>query len=162
FVQSVPTRRSSDLQGIAVVVANGNSGPDDWTIGAPATASTASSLGAYTPIQKNVYLYEPISKKEIPLQPLPIGTPWELDKDYKIDFFQKGKDLTNRIAFLSLEEVDDLFTQIEAAKEQNAEAILIEQKEGFALDFPPAEHQLDIPIALVKEKDGHLDRKSVV
>ncbi|HLS23910.1 MAG TPA: S8 family serine peptidase [Pseudogracilibacillus sp.] len=142
-------------QGIAVIVANGNSGPNDWTIGAPATASTAFSVGAYTPIQKNVYLYEPISKKEIPLQPLPIGTPWELDKDYKIEFFQKGKDLTNRIAFLSLEEVDDLFTQIEAAKEQNAEAILIEQKEGFVLDFPPIEHQLDIPIALVKEKDGH-------
>src|SRR5699024_10462095 len=33
--------------GVMVVVANGNDGPNDWTIGAPATAPTAISVGAY-------------------------------------------------------------------------------------------------------------------
>ena len=40
--------------GATVVIANGNSGPDEWTVGSPATATDAISVGASTqsPIQK--------------------------------------------------------------------------------------------------------------
>src|SRR5699024_9534113 len=34
-------------QGVAVVVANGNAGPENWTVGAPATSAAAMAVGAY-------------------------------------------------------------------------------------------------------------------
>src|SRR5699024_12302417 len=45
-----PTSKAVSLAteaGVAVIVANGNAGPDCWTIGDPATANTAFSVGAY-------------------------------------------------------------------------------------------------------------------
>lgn len=42
--------------GVPVVVANGNSGPDLWTVGSPATAEKAMSVGAYAPVQHQPYI----------------------------------------------------------------------------------------------------------
>ncbi|OCA82393.1 peptidase S8 [Bacillus sp. FJAT-27225] len=43
-------------KGITAVVASGNSGPRQWTVGAPGTAAKAISVGASTPVTKVPYI----------------------------------------------------------------------------------------------------------
>src|SRR5690625_6993778 len=58
--------RASDL-GIAMVIANGNDGPDVWSIGAPATATNALSVGATTHERKVPSLDIGVNEDDIPL-----------------------------------------------------------------------------------------------
>src|SRR5690625_4574478 len=64
YPTSIAVNRAARL-GISVVTANGNSGPDDWTVGSPATASSALSIGAYSSEMEIPFLSESQNKKEI-------------------------------------------------------------------------------------------------
>src|SRR5699024_3623971 len=71
-------------QGVAVIVANGNTGPENWTVGAPATAMDAMSVGAYQGKQEQLFLKEPKSNKEVKLTPVQTGVPWNLERDDEV------------------------------------------------------------------------------
>src|SRR5699024_6561117 len=80
-------------KGVAVVVANGNAGATNWTVGAPATAAAALSVGAYQPSGLAPYLYEPASGKKIKLSPLSFSKPWDFSKDYEIVHFKEETEI---------------------------------------------------------------------
>lgn len=142
-------------RGVAVVVANGNAGPENWTIGAPATAKSAFSVGAYAPFEKQKYIYEPSTGKQFRIHELPLGTPWDLTRDYQITTFKKSSRLDDKIVLIRQEDAD-FQQQIESALERGAVAILIQQIAKKNQDSP-TELQIeeaDIPIAIISEKDG--------
>nr|WP_279401954.1 S8 family serine peptidase [Piscibacillus salipiscarius] len=66
--------------GKIVVVANGNSGPEDWTVGSPATSEKAISVGAAITKQKLAQVY---TQKEqvVPIRQLPLSEKWNLKRD---------------------------------------------------------------------------------
>src|SRR5690625_487812 len=66
--------------GIAVVIANGNNGPNYWTVGSPATASHAFSVGAVMSPQVIPYLHENMAEKQIPLPMMQGSLPWLITK----------------------------------------------------------------------------------
>lgn len=54
---SIAVNRATE-QGVTVVIANGNTGPDPWTVGSPATADSVIAVGASTPQIEHPYLYD--------------------------------------------------------------------------------------------------------
>ncbi|MGP4072318.1 S8 family peptidase [Piscibacillus sp. B03] len=66
--------------GKILVVANGNSGPEDWTVGSPATSEKAISVGAAITSQKVAQVF---TKEEqlIPVRQLPLSEKWDLSRD---------------------------------------------------------------------------------
>lgn len=142
-------------RGVAVIVANGNAGPNTWTIGAPATAKSAFSVGAYAPSSRHVFLTESFSHKKIPIKELPTSKPWDLTRDYKIKQFNKDKQMHNRIVIIRQDE-NDLHESIELATEQGAVAILIHQIDKGRHEQPtPIEiKSTNIPIALISDEEA--------
>src|SRR5690625_7612090 len=66
YPTSIAVNRAADY-GVTVVTANGNAGPENWTVGSPATASKTLAIGASTSPQHIPFLYEPAADKSIPL-----------------------------------------------------------------------------------------------
>jgi minor extracellular serine protease Vpr len=101
-------------QGVAIVVANGNDGPENWTVGAPATAVAAISVGAFQNAMEVPLLYDPQSRHEIPLNPIQVGPAWELSRDYEI--CKQPENVRGKIGYLpvtgqSIEEEITAFTE---------------------------------------------------
>lgn len=142
-------------KGVAVVVANGNAGPNNWTIGAPATAKSAFSVGAYAPYIEQPYLYEPITRRKIQLQEVPNSSPWNVTRDYQVQLFKKGESSTNKIVLINA--IDDQLQQnINHAIEQGAVAILIQKPKRTKTD-QPIEIELtktEVPLAFISEADS--------
>lgn len=160
-----PTSRAvveASNRGVAVVVANGNAGPDNWTIGAPATARTAFSVGAYAAIAKKAFLYEPLSGIKIRINELPTSMPWHLTRDYQIKQFEKSDQMHNRIVIIRQDETS-LYEAIEMAIEQGAVAILIQQVEEAEREssVPIEILPTPIPIAFISAKNGEKLKKII-
>lgn len=141
--------------GVAVIVANGNAGPDRWTIGAPATAKTAFSVGAYAPLSKEKFLIEPVSKRKIKVTEHPMSVPWELTRDYQVLSHAETQVLSNKIALIPYA-AQTIEEDIQTAAEKGAVAILLYRSEK---DRPEQVQELnldkvDIPLGLVTEGDG--------
>src|SRR5699024_5926824 len=69
-----PTSKAVDeaiKQGVTVVIANGNAGPEYWTVGAPATAKSALAVAAYQNVMEQLVLIEAQCERRIPFSPLP-------------------------------------------------------------------------------------------
>ena len=85
--------------GIPVVIANGNSGPATWTVGAPATAENALSVGAATEPTEVPYLYHSSEKKHIPILEMQGAPSWDLSTDYMlINADEPNPDLNGNLA----------------------------------------------------------------
>ncbi|GAA0468702.1 S8 family serine peptidase [Alkalibacillus silvisoli] len=82
--------------GALIVAANGNSGPEDWTVAAPATAEKAISVGAaYTEVEQpffEVFQHDPIAIRQIPY-----SEPWNLTQSYPLEHITSLDDLTSSI-----------------------------------------------------------------
>ncbi|MGM8215017.1 S8 family serine peptidase [Bacillaceae bacterium W0354] len=70
--------------GTTVVVANGNSGPDGWTVGSPATSDDAISVGASIKTQHLPQL-SLANNQKIDIRSIPLSKPWNFKKDYPIE-----------------------------------------------------------------------------
>src|SRR5690625_1638621 len=75
YPTSIAVNRADEL-GVAVVIANGNNGPDNWTVGSPATATKAISVGAIQSPQQIPYLQAPLKDEKIPLLVMHGSIPW--------------------------------------------------------------------------------------
>ena len=149
-------------KGVAVVVANGNAGPTNWTVGAPATAAAALSVGAYQPSGLAPYLYEPASGKKIKLSPLSFSKPWDFSKDYEIAHFKEETDLNGKIGMIKQENkpvADDL----SALEEAGAVAAILYDIRPDNQEWMVGlkEANLDIPIAIISTKDGRWIEKQI-
>ncbi|WP_188207608.1 S8 family serine peptidase [Alkalibacillus aidingensis] len=82
--------------GVSVVVANGNSGPNDWTVSSPATAEKAISVGAgYTEIEfPEIAIHQ---QDPIPVRQIPYSEPWSFKKAYPLEHVENIDGLTPTI-----------------------------------------------------------------
>ncbi|WP_194840890.1 S8 family serine peptidase [Filobacillus milosensis] len=78
--------------GTTVIVANGNSGPEEWTVGSPATSEKAISVGAAITKQE-VAQIKTADSPTIPVRQLPLSESWDLKKGYPIAAPQSLKEL---------------------------------------------------------------------
>jgi len=153
-----PTSKAVDKAyelGIPVVIANGNSGPDDWTIGAPATAPNALSVGAASTPEELPFLYEGEADKKIALQPLPGAPPWNLDKFYPISAANQSlSNLNGKILLIERGEVP-VYEQARIAEEKGAVAVVLYNKEEVSEDsIENSGEPIGIPMAVVSPEDG--------
>src|SRR5699024_9675968 len=147
YVPDYPTSKAVNEAmklGIIVVVANGNDGPEQWTVGAPATASKALSVGAYAHEMVQPYIQDRFTEERFNLTPI---------TDY--DFWLKETS-----HYLSLEEnrshilyVDDWQQENDKTLEEKAKqarAILLNEKTMEELDEQLITN-LPVPVAIVEE-----------
>lgn len=155
FPTSVAVNRATEL-GVAVVIANGNSGPQDWTVGSPATADKALSVGASTAPTETPLLYEPMADRTIPLTEMVGSSPWNLTKDYPIaDMAEENGKLNGRIAFIKRGETP-FYEMAKRAEEKGAVAVVIYNKEKgmFRGSVQNKEDPINIPVVSIAMEDG--------
>lgn len=140
--------------GVAVVIANGNEGPNNWTVGSPATASKALSVGAYAkPVDKPA-LYDAVKDKTIELTELPFSPRWDLQRDRQVVTNLKDAQINDRIALLELDE--NSYETILQAEQLGAKAVLIYETELVKVEqlLQTIEQYINIPVALISVEDG--------
>lgn len=141
--------------GVAVVVANGNAGPTDWTVGAPATATSALSVGAYQPSSQVPYLYEPSARRKIQLSPLTFSLPWDLTRDYQIVADENETNVQGKIGLIK--QMDKpVVDNVLKLRDDGAVAVIIYNIKPNNQEWLAGlqEANIDIPIAIISTKDG--------
>lgn len=153
YPTSVAVNRAAEL-GVAVVIANGNSGPDNWTVGAPATATKALAVGAFANSQTVPMLYDSFAGKKIPILPMVGSVPWELSMDYQVAT-GKSSDLEGKIALIKRGEIPFYELAKEAEEKGAIAAVIYNNEDGL---FQGAIHDqgqpITIPVVSVTKKDG--------
>lgn len=142
--------------GATVVIANGNSGPDEWTVGSPATATDAISVGASTQIYQEPNLTEPKSNKQIAINPIANTKSWTLDRDYPVVYQGLGTeplpDLTGKIVLFQRGEIT-FAEKLTKATEANAEAAVIYNDSPDPIEAG-VDDELDLPSVFISQADG--------
>jgi minor extracellular serine protease Vpr len=145
-------------KGIVAVTANGNSGPEMWTVGSPGTASKAISVGASTPPIKVPFLTFGMSDKKITLTPMQGALPWEFTREEKLIDGGKGyptdlsEDVEGKVALIERGTIP--FTEkVMNALEKGAIGVIIYNnvKGSFAGGL---EIEVPIPVASISKQDG--------
>ncbi|RDW20544.1 S8 family serine peptidase [Oceanobacillus chungangensis] len=155
YPTSTAVNRAVEL-GIPVVIANGNSGPNNWTVGAPATAERALSVGALANPQQLPFLFETISNKEIPLTEMIESKPWNLEKSYPIvDGQLETAEIRGKIAVFKRGKIP-FFQIAKSAEEKGAVAAIIynNKDEVFQGSIESREGAITIPVAAISKRDG--------
>ncbi|ASN04065.1 S8 family serine peptidase [Virgibacillus necropolis] len=154
FPTSVAVNRAVKL-GVAVVIANGNSGPANWTVGSPATASKALSVGASTYPEKVPYLYDKLQDKSIQLSPMSGAPAWNLTKDYAIASIDESN-LRGKIALVERGKKVPFYEKAKMAQDKGAAAVLIynNEKGSFNGSVDSQQNPIQIPVASISKKAG--------
>lgn len=150
-------------KGLSIVIANGNAGPEDWTVGSPATATNAIAVGASTPQVQTAAIYDRFAKKEFPLTPIAGAASWNLQRDYPlIDVGKAEQDIDNMRGKIALIERGTLtFTEkVEKAAAAGAEAVLIYNNEDGAFQAS-LETESAIPAATISKQAGEWLKQQV-
>jgi minor extracellular serine protease Vpr len=147
-------------KGIVAVAANGNSGPNVWTVGSPGTATNAISVGASTPTMEIPALL--IEGRSYQVQPMEGSAKWAIDRSIEIvdggigtkaDLQKaKGKIVLIKRGRLTFSE------KANNAYEAGAAAVLIynNMSGGFMGNL---ESQLTIPVGSLSKRDGDFLQK---
>lgn len=155
YPTSAAVNQAAEL-GVPVVIANGNSGPDSWTVGAPATAAHALSVGAATEPTEIPFLYDSLEDKQIELLPMQGASEWDLKKDYPVITVEQGTEsLQGKIALY--QRGDRTFQELAMeAQELGAVAVLIANNEEGPLHgmIENQDPSIDIPVAGITQAAG--------
>lgn len=157
YPTSIAVNRASEL-GIIVVIANGNSGPDAWTVGSPATADRSVSVGASTTPQKNPVLIDTFEKKGISLSRSGRSPAWELNRSYQLedmDNMEQGQSMHGKIALTRRKEIP-FFELALQAESMGAEALIIYNSEPGPLQASVQNNRqpVNIPVASIQKEEG--------
>lgn len=156
YPTSIAVNRAAEL-GVAVVIANGNNGPERWTVGAPATASNALSVGATAAPQEVPFLYDALEDKAINLMPMMGSIPWSLEDDYEVVEFKASStaSLQGKIALIKRGKTP-FYELAKRAEQLGAVAVLIYNNEdgAFQGSIANGEEPITIPVASLSQKDG--------
>lgn len=145
FPTSTAVDRAHEL-GTIVVIANGNDGPADWTVGSPATATDAISVGALAPEKTMYVLKDPLTDKDIPLVSIPGTSTWSKTNTYEVVKDPASEEsLFGKILFIS-EITESFIERIEEAERAGAAAIFIEQLEDSISMIATEEESISLPI----------------
>ncbi len=145
--------------GVSVVTANGNEGPANWTVGSPATATKALSVGAVTTPQKTAVLYERFYKKLIPILPLQGAVEWKQRRSLPIMDGGTGErqlpDATGKIVIFKRGKIP-FAEKARIAERANAVAVLIYNDGSGPLEasIQDGGKPVSIPVATVTRQDG--------
>lgn len=142
--------------GTTVVVAAGNSGPNDWTVGSPATSPDAITVGAVALPSETPVLE--VARKKIILQPLLGSAEWTLNKKYPLTFAGKGEgDIENARGRIVVFErgVLSFYEKALKAYKAGAEAVIIYNNEEGSFQGSLDGLNIPIPVVAVTKEDGN-------
>lgn len=162
YPTSKAVNRAADL-GISVVLANGNDGPENWTVGSPATASNALSVGASSSPQRIPFLYDAQADKAIQLVQMMGAPAWDLETAYPIvNGVEKEADFRGKIVLLKRDDIP-LYDKAKQAEDKGAVAVLIaNNEEGLFEGMVENEnYPLQVPVAAITNEDGKWLRKQI-
>ncbi|WP_026572676.1 S8 family serine peptidase [Bacillus sp. UNC438CL73TsuS30] len=153
---SLALNRAVD-KGIVAVAANGNAGPNIWTVGSPGTASKAISVGASTPTMEIPYLLIEGTREKIRIHPMEGSEKWELDRSYTIvdGGIGKKEDLKNVTGKIVLIKRGGLtFTEkAKNAQKAGAKAVLIYNNMSGNF-IGNLESLMPLPVGSISKRDG--------
>lgn len=142
-------------KGVIAITAAGNSGPGLWTVGSPATASKAITVGAsYPPV---FFPSVHVNGKEKIITPMIGSVKWKKDIAGKLVFKQHGernemKRVKNK--FVLLERGKITFTdKIKNAEEAGAKAVIVYNNENGEF-VGQLKGKFHIPAATISRKEG--------
>ncbi|WP_281374285.1 S8 family serine peptidase [Halobacillus locisalis] len=141
--------------GTTVIVAAGNSGPDAWTVGSPATSSEAITVGAVA-LPSEVAVLS-VARREIPVQTLVGSKNWDLKRKYPLHFAGTGEqgigDVRGKIVVFERGVIP--FTEkAMKAYQAGAEAVLIYNNEKGRFQGSLDGLSIPIPVAAVSKEEG--------
>ncbi|ELK49045.1 S8 family serine peptidase [Halobacillus sp. BAB-2008] len=143
--------------GTVVVVAAGNSGPDAWTVGSPATSSEAITVGASALSMKIPVLKVPGVRAKVPLQLFAGSKQWQLSRKYPVVYAGKGEghlgDLRGKIALVERGTIPFVEKAIKAYQ-AGAVAVLIYNNEEGAFQGSLDGQKLPVPVASLSKEAG--------
>lgn len=159
YPTSKAVSKASD-KGVAIVVANGNAGPDRWSVGAPATSPKAFSVGAYEKEIEKASLYINKTDKQIPLKTFPFAPDWDFERDYELTFSAEKVRGKIGITEINPEKVMD---DIRMMNEKGAEAVVLYEDKKVDPEWIEQlqEMDVDIPIATMSTKNGRELKKQL-
>ncbi|SDB81428.1 minor extracellular serine protease Vpr [Pelagirhabdus alkalitolerans] len=134
-------------KGVSVVVANGNAGPEDWTVGSPATAEQAISVGASTKSYTKPELELLKNHQRIELLELPNAKSWDLTRDYRLT--TDPNDASEHILLVDPTEQNFL----ETLEKIKPSGLLIEHKPDESIEAL-LHLQTPFPVALISEESA--------
>lgn len=142
--------------GIVAVTSSGNSGPNDWTVGSPGTASKALSVGASTPTLHITYILDQDGER-IRLESMQGSAPWELNREYRlinggIGRPQELREARGKIVLLERGHLTFLEKVKNAAEAGAVAAIIFNNTQGPLLGN--LEQISPIPIMGITKKEG--------
>ncbi|MDX8047634.1 S8 family serine peptidase [Gracilibacillus sp. S3-1-1] len=148
---SVAVNRATEA-GVAVVIANGNAGPDLWTVGSPATADQVISVGASTPTIKRPFLYERFRDKKIEMVPMQNSPEWDFTRDLQVVGVEKERK-TDKLLVMERDQEIPFAQLAQEAEDAGAAALLIinNEDEVFEGAINP---DISIPVAAISKEDG--------
>lgn len=151
-------------KGIVAIAANGNSGPNIWTVGSPGTASKAISVGASTPTMEVPSILIEGTRNRLTVQPLEGSGKWTIDRSLPLVYGGLGskdelKDAAGKIVLLKRGKLT--FTEkAQNALEAGASAVIIYN--NLSGNFMGnLEQPLSIPVGSLSKKDGEVLKKRV-
>jgi minor extracellular serine protease Vpr len=144
-------------KGIVAIAANGNSGPNIWTVGSPGTASKAISVGASTPTMEVPSILIEGTRNRLTVQPMEGSGKWAIDRSLPIVYGGLGtkeelKDAAGKIVLLKRGKLT--FTEkAQNALEAGASAVVIYN--NLSGNFMGnLEQPISIPVGSLSKKDG--------
>ncbi|SFK15357.1 minor extracellular serine protease Vpr [Halobacillus dabanensis] len=143
--------------GSTVVVAAGNSGPDAWTIGSPATSTDAITVGASALDMNTPFLQVAGVKERIGILLMAGSKEWDLNKKYPVQYVGTGEkeigDLKGKIALFERGGIPFSHKALKAYQ-QGAVAVLIYNNEEGAFQGGMDGVNMPIPVASISKKAG--------
>ncbi len=151
--------------GVVVVVAAGNSGPDTWTVGSPATSPDAITVGASARPSEASVLTVPGEDRQISLLPLQNSAAWNLGKKFPLMDGGNGEAplsmATGKIVLMERGVVPFSKKALKAYR-RGAKALIIYNNEKGAFQGSLEGLKLPIPVVSITKEEGEwLKRKAI-
>ena len=150
-------------KGIVAVAAAGNTGPEDWTVGSPGTASKAISVGASTP---NLYLpFINIDDQRIPLSSMKNSKSWEQSNSLQIANGGIGEEaelsaVKGKVVLIERGEITFTEKVNNAYKHGAVGVIIFNNSDGPFQGM--LENEVSIPVAGITKQEGELIQKKIL
>lgn len=152
-------------KGIVAVAANGNAGPNVWTVGSPGTASKAISVGASTPTMEIPSLLIEGEREKYLIQPLEGSAKWSFDRSIDVVDGGMGKkgDLKNVQGKMVLVKRGQITFSEKAQNALHAGAKAVMIYNNMSGNFiGNLESPMTIPVGSLSKRDGDFLKKKLI
>lgn len=159
FPTSLAVNKAAEL-GVILVIANGNSGPENWTVGSPATAINAISVGALARPEQITYLHVSPEDKDISLNEVQQTGPWKLNRTTEMITDLQQQNPHGKILMTSMSEVN-IEELLKESVEKGVLGILLYEEEKEQKGLNTLQTKTPIPIALISPQDAEWLQKNL-